>query len=544
MTVFLRGPFRAVAADGSDCTPVSQKAQAMLALLATSPAFKRARVWLCDKLWSDRDPERAAGSLRQALSEVRRTLGPAAGLIGTDRRMVWLNPRAVVVDQSGPGEFLEGMDIRDPEWEDWLRLRRAMDDDTAGPPTAMQPSTPSPRKSAHPRPGTGPALSLAQSGTQPIQPVVALSVPKAIEPDARYLAGVVAELLARNLSETTGIRVHLDDNARSTLNLTLTPHIGGTGPLVSLSLRRRPDGAHLWSASRAILSNGIARRDDLALHALLAEAQDAVTTHYGAAQPPTARPTPDVAAETQRAARRIMSYDIRRMPEIEARLEQICDAEPNAATLGWLLLLKRIMFYERAAIATAEWVEQLIYRCEQAIALGVTNAFTLAAVSGAYLRLAGRPVEAIELAQRAERLNRSNPFALDALASAMYMTGRIDEGYRFSAVARALTANTSYAHFFDMSLSLASLLAGRRDQAGALADAALAIAPDFRAAWRTRIALCAARGNLAGAANATERLKRIEPGFSVDRMIHDPDYPITVLRQTCAPGFEKLGEIV
>jgi tetratricopeptide (TPR) repeat protein len=517
-----------VASDGTDCTPVSQKTQAVLALLATAPGFRRTRVWLCDKLWSDRDPEHAAGSLRQSLSEIRRSLGAAAPLLGADRRTVWLDRQSMTVDRTGPGDFLEGMDIRDPEWEDWLRERRS-EEDTTSPPQSPGPTV------------VATVAAAVQTDAGP--PLVALSVPKATEANAVFLARNVGQLLARNLSETAGIKVQMDDTGRAALSLSLMPQIGRSGPFVSLALRRRPDGAHLWSAGRAILSDGVPRKDDLPLHMLLAEAQDEVTNHCAMIQP-AGRKDSDVATEIQRAARRIMAYDTRRMPEIEARLEAISDAAPSPAALGWLLLLKRIMFYERAAIATPEWIERLIRRCEEAIAVGNTNSFTMAAVSGIYLRLAGRPAEAVELARRAHRINDTNPFALDALASAMYLTGQIEQGYRLSLVARTLTANTSYSHFFDMSLSLASLLTGRQDQAAALTDAALSIAPDFRAAWRTRIVLCASRGDLGGAADAGERLKRIEPGFTVDRLIRDPDYPIVTLRQTCAPGLGMLGEIV
>ena len=128
-----------------DLTPRSAKAQGLIALLATSAKKSRARSWLQDKLWSDRGQEQGAASLRQALSEIRRALGPYRDAIGADRSRVWLADGAVRVDldpSAGQAEFLEGIDVRDPEFETWLREERmARSPDTpqgrAAPPGAI-----------------------------------------------------------------------------------------------------------------------------------------------------------------------------------------------------------------------------------------------------------------------------------------------------------------------------------------------------------------------------------------------------------------------
>ena len=106
----------------------------MLALLGTSSGLRRSRAWLQDKLWSDRDQEHGAASLRQALTGMRQSLGEDRGCIVTEQSWVALDPAQVSVllepepedwDLTGePPEFCEGLDIADPEFEDWLRDQR------------------------------------------------------------------------------------------------------------------------------------------------------------------------------------------------------------------------------------------------------------------------------------------------------------------------------------------------------------------------------------------------------------------------------------
>jgi hypothetical protein len=84
-------------------------------------------------LWSDRGQEQASGSLRQALSELRKALGPLANHLESDRDCVRLvrfetdldrDPEASRLALAGGREFLEGIDILDPAFGDWLTEER------------------------------------------------------------------------------------------------------------------------------------------------------------------------------------------------------------------------------------------------------------------------------------------------------------------------------------------------------------------------------------------------------------------------------------
>lgn len=137
MFIRLVGLFQVVDAAGVDHTPRGAKARAMLAMLCRTPDHCRPRRWLEGRLWSDRGSEQASGSLRQALTELRKALGPLAEHLHSDRDCVALtgfvtdldrDPEAVRLALASGREFLEGIDILDPAFADWLveeRLRLA-----------------------------------------------------------------------------------------------------------------------------------------------------------------------------------------------------------------------------------------------------------------------------------------------------------------------------------------------------------------------------------------------------------------------------------
>ncbi len=104
-------------------------------MLAVAPGGRRERRWLQYKLWSERGEREGAASLRQTLSALRRALAPMGDVLEADRTTVTLSLSEVAVDAlelssvaqrlPGQAEFLEGLDIRDPEFDNWLREQRA-----------------------------------------------------------------------------------------------------------------------------------------------------------------------------------------------------------------------------------------------------------------------------------------------------------------------------------------------------------------------------------------------------------------------------------
>jgi hypothetical protein len=133
MYIRMIGQFHMSGPVGQDLTPRGAKARALVAMLCRTPDHCRPRRWLESRLWSDRGPEQASGSLRQTLSELRKTLGPLAAQLRCDRDSVGLTGFVTDLDRTPDAaglalhqgrEFLEGIDIIDPAFCIWLREER------------------------------------------------------------------------------------------------------------------------------------------------------------------------------------------------------------------------------------------------------------------------------------------------------------------------------------------------------------------------------------------------------------------------------------
>jgi len=142
----LLGGFTARLASGESLALKGRKTQALLACLALEPAAAQARERLIGLLWGDRGEEQARASLRQALTELRRALGEAnADLLIATRDTVALDGAAVTCDAAEldrlaaagtpeaaaraaalyRGDLLDGMEIADAAFQEWLTGERA-----------------------------------------------------------------------------------------------------------------------------------------------------------------------------------------------------------------------------------------------------------------------------------------------------------------------------------------------------------------------------------------------------------------------------------
>jgi TolB-like protein/DNA-binding SARP family transcriptional activator/Flp pilus assembly protein TadD len=144
LELVLFGGFQASAA-GHPIDIPGRKERALLAILAMPPGEPRSREKLTSLLWSDRSDKQARDSLKQALLRVRKSFGSLRPLpIVTDRTSIALNRAAIAVDVQDfeqfvavgtpeglarattlyRGDLLEGIDVRDPAFEEWLLFER------------------------------------------------------------------------------------------------------------------------------------------------------------------------------------------------------------------------------------------------------------------------------------------------------------------------------------------------------------------------------------------------------------------------------------
>ncbi len=141
----LFGGFEARTAEGAALSFPTKKTRALLAYLAVHPGKSHSRNSLANLLWGDSADEQARASLRQTLAYLRKALAPT-GLdhLVTRDDLVSIDPATLQLDvatverltaDGNPdglepvgelfrGDFLEGFDLREEEFDDWLRAER------------------------------------------------------------------------------------------------------------------------------------------------------------------------------------------------------------------------------------------------------------------------------------------------------------------------------------------------------------------------------------------------------------------------------------
>lgn len=535
LRLHLFGTFRVETAGGLDLTPRSAKNRALLALLASDGFRVRTRAWLQAKLWSDRAEAQRSASLRQALSQLRRDLAGFDGAVRITRTTLALDSSVVELVLSGgddgAAEFLEGLVVRDPEFENWLQsqrqalgrgLRRPAPDKVTRPDEA--PETAADKVPAGPgfrRPGLSRPVHLVPSAERP-------------GPEQLY-EHLFCDCLERSLSEHLVAEVYrhaplADDPRQIIVNVqAFTPGGGNMG--IRLAVAEGPRRRSVWSGSRVVRMQGAPPVDHVDVLSFVHETTEAIADAL-ALQVKTGRTEADAAVLARIAVRKIFSMTPAEVAVADRLLEQAFEMDPRAIFLAWRSQLRVIQSVERHLPEGGDAADDIVVFRNRALDLEPSNSMVLATAANASVLVAGDLETGVELARRSLDMNSANPFAWDCLSIALLMHGRPEEAHRHQLRACSLALRSPIRHFWDMGACLTSVVTGRFDLALQLARAASAMAPDFRPPLRYITALHAARGEGEQAAAAMRRLTALEPDFSLRRMVEDPTYPVAALRRS------------
>jgi hypothetical protein len=238
------------------------------------------------------------------------------------------------------------------------------------------------------------------------------------------------------------------------------------------------------------------------------------------------------AALGQLALHRMFSFDAAQLAEADRLMEAAWEVEENPVHLAWRGLLQMVKAIEMPQALRPELAELAEAFGRQALERDAGNATVKALVAQTRAMLFGDARGAGQTAGQALEENPRNPFALQAMAVARMLSGDGEEAYRLSRQGRAYAAGSVFRHWWEAHHATVCVATGRIDEAIQAAEAAAFGAPQLRPAYRYLISLYARRGDLIRANEMRARLERLEPGFSIERMLGDPDYPVRTLRQT------------
>ncbi len=456
-------------------------------MLCQTQDRRRARRWLEARLWSDRSSEHAGGSLRQALSEIRKALGCESARLETDRDTVRLtgvttdlerDPASAALALKSGREFLEGIDIADQAFQDWLAGERARIEallQVQRPPEA--------REFAH--------VDVFGAGGRPV-------------PDGLPQEGMALHVDSAQIKD----RIHL---------------------LVSLT--SVASGQTIWNQRAAVSLAEAELADAGDLPPLVFQATDAAVGHFPELSECHHGPR-RANALIARALAEMFSYDAGRLRLADQLLVEAGEIAPSARIHAWRVLVRQIMVVERTEPDQPRIMAEIDQFSRLALELSQANPLVLSLVGLARVMVDANPDAGAVLARDALAMSPYNPYA--HLAQAVALSRQGDNTGALAAARRgaAIAARTAHVHWWEAVSGLVALRCGDYPAATAHYEAAHSRAPAFRAAMRHLLFLHLALGQRDKAVRVYRGLLQAEPDFTLDRIRNEPNYPAVTLRRS------------
>lgn len=542
-TIHVRGPFDVRRLGGASVLPKGRKERALIAVLALSPDNRRSRKWVQNLLWSDRSESQGSSSLRQALTRIRKTLAKGPALLVADNQFVWLEPEvfqlatghcsnsrdASEVCLSAAGDLLEGIDIRDEAFEEWLRDVRLANVIL---PTPSKPSVPS----------FGPVPSLQLYLGRPVSDLLSAS------------AGLIASMLVDYLASeamTLGFVMVADGRSApsgssgsrgirpQTLTLNTNALDTETGTLVHVSVVREQDLRILWRAQVTLRPEDVGPWNfecgSIATRFVDFLIRFAAGIH-------DERPVDPARVSAALVMKGLFAPSTVPLPDMEEAIEHAMDLAPNGILFALRGTLSWFKFAERFGATRADVSEAIRHDMAHALERAPENGLMHALVGHAEGSFLANHAAALEMTANSTVLA---PFS--AVCWALHALSLTRNGFDERAKAassRALTLGRSsfFRPFVEGACCICASARGDVEQAITHGEFAATRNPGFGSHLRYLFAAYAHAGRMDKAENVLRQWLRLEPDLSI-RLLRSGDYPIAVPRglEFIASAAEKFG---
>lgn len=521
-TLKVWGPFDLRARDGRSLRPSVRKSCALLAVLALSEGHRQSRKWLQALLWSESTEARGAASLRQELARLKRLLGDA---LRSDNIDVWLEPGRFEIDHATPGavaqhcELLQGMDVSDEAFEDWLReLRQVLE-------RPIQVAVPADVASLKQRKGSEKCLVVFDCDTKGSL-------------DANVAAMYFSEQLFRKLSQfdffsCVGTEAAVRDVAEAEGQRTAIVRITAIAHRDEVCLGVQVDSGHLGPRlgyQSITLPYGVARLEDSTeLWRLVRQTTDILIDGLDDEAMPESAAYQSVML-TQEAKRLIFRLDQASLARADLLLARAYELDPRGQILGWRAYLRNSAFFQhRMSDIFDEKLDSEVLSLE-ALRQSPDDALVQAISSQLDYVNQGNLMEPMIKAERAVDLDRSDPLARALLSNTLTVNGRLDEGYQVAKQSIALARGGRFEFYFHHFACMAATAASDYETALRHARSSVSFMPDFVSPRRYEVALATCLGDKKGIDRAIKAMRRTEKDFTVAHLL-DPTYPVNTLRR-------------
>lgn len=512
--VRIHGPFSATWTNGAELPLHGAKNRALLVLLATAPEGRRSRAFLQDMLWARAGPAHGRSSLRSALVILRRALGDAAdAILGSTNDEVTIDLQAVeLIGGPQDGEFLEGIDVAEDRFEDWLRERR----DAAAPAAPPAPAA-FDLRAAELRPSIAvlPFFTLESGKVEGIfGDLLSQEVTRALS--RSRLLDVISHLSSRGFGRPAAGLAEVSGALGCGYVASGTVRLENAGFMLDLDFVDARSGRILWTRGfrgdvQAVFSGRSSLPVEIAVEIARSMVEEAV-------QLAGSRPLPSVRSHALLMASIALMH--RQTPSSYMRsrtyLEEAIRRAPGRSELhAWLakwhvLNVSQGWSADPAADARAAENETL-----HALDLNPECSFSMTIHAYVNNNLLKRFDSSMHQFEHALQIDPNNALAL-SLKSVLHAF--MDQGavaVALSEQARALSPLDPYGYFFDTLGATACLSAQDYEGALRLAERARAANGRHISALRARTIALQALGREAEAAGAARELMQRQPGIDV-----------------------------
>lgn len=528
LKIYLHGRFRVEGPEGENLTPVGSKDCGLIALLITSQHGDRTRAWLQSKLWSDRGAEQAANSLRQSIAKIRKALGDYHSVFQSNRQHVAIDLDKFEIQRDPRFEFLEGIDVRDEEFEEWLTVERS--DQTVSRVQLMDQPRLLQRNTAYPN------IVLIYDGHRNIG-----------QPSSSWIGQIVGDMASRSISESFDIPISrfptVADQSNAWCIEIEANQVEKQVFVVRLALIEGSSGRVIWSANR-----NLDRQDgDLSENEELVALTQELTSAFGAGLVDS-MPETDLLNRADAlcvlGVQRLFSMESRQIDNADTLFSRAYEVKPRGLYLAWRAHVREIQLVERISPdrrALKDESEALIRRAFES---EPNNSMVLALLSINRLHVASEIDTALQYALRAVKMNYSNAMAWWALSAAHLKSENPAKSYSCARMAVKLSLGTPIEFWTQSQLSGAAMAVRKLSEAKMILKNVSFARPDFRPPLRYLVTLHATDEEWTNALATAERLKDLEPGFSMDQLANDKDYPVSLLHQPYGLDRERVLSLI
>lgn len=537
LRLYTVGPLKLFGPDGEDHTPRGRKACAVLALLALAPENKRARAWIQDKLWSDRGSDQGSASLRQALYEIRLALGAHGDCLVTDRFMLSLDRTRIDVDLSAPRWanyartadapiLLEGLDIRDPEFEDWIRDQRLkFEEDQAVPSLPeMRVRTATVARFVPEAPSRNLSVILRK-------PLATASVQDTL------IADRLTDIFAKTISEISTIDVldrrvgdEVCDSGEHALAVQASVLRDNNGATWRISLSQAPSEKVVWVSSGRQRSDTGFHVDAPPVLRALNQAVDAAIGSFMSAYDASAE-APIATLLCQLGIQHVFRLGSENLEKADQLFAQAFAMEPRGIYLAWRAYLRTYLLAERLTRCRQTTSEEALEFMHRALELEPLNSYVASFSAHVHTIVRRSHVAACEMAQRSIQLNRGNALGWACLGIAECHLGQARAGFKHTLRARELAGTSPFRFQIDGLSCIAGCVAGDFDQAIWCGEASHSLAPSFAPPLRHLAVLYLSRDEHERSQEMVQKLQALEPDFSYE-MLREKSYPSASLQRS------------